>query len=76
MPAGLLRGQPFQLADWQVAWLRGALAPGIREAGLSVARKNGKSGLVAALVLAHLVGPLRQPAWRAVRVQLDGQPGE
>ena len=66
VPAGLLRGQPFALADWQVAWLRGALAPGIREAGLSVARKNGKSGLVAALLLAHLVGPLRQPAWRAV----------
>ena len=32
VPAGLLRGQPFALADWQVAWLRGALAPGIREA--------------------------------------------
>ena len=66
VPAGLLRGQPFALADWQVDWLRGALASGIREAGLSVARKNGKSGLVAALVLAHLVGPLRRPAWRAV----------
>ena len=54
VPAGLLRGQPFALADWQVDWLRGALASGIREAGLSVARKNGKSSLVAALVLAHL----------------------
>ena len=72
VPAGLLRGQPFALADWQVDWLRGALAPGIREAGLSVARKNGKSGLVAALVLAHLVGPLRRPAWRAVVCSLTG----
>ena len=72
VPAGLLRGQPFQLADWQVDWLRGALASGIREAGLSVARKNGKSGLVAALVLAHLVGPLRRPAWRAVVCSLTG----
>ena len=72
VPAGLLRGQPFTLADWQVAWLRGALAPGIREAGLSVARKNGKSGLVAALLLAHLVGPLRRPAWRAVVCSLTG----
>ena len=73
VPAGLLRGQPFALADWQVDWLRGALASGIREAGLSVARKNGKSGLVAALVLAHLVGPLRRPAWRAVVCSLDGK---
>ena len=72
VPAGLLRGQPFALADWQVDWLRGALASGIREAGLSVARKNGKSGLVAALVLAHLVGPLRRPAWRAVVCSLTG----
>ena len=72
VPAGLLRGQPFALGDWQVDWLRGALAPGIREAGLSVARKNGKSGLVAALVLAHLVGPLRRPAWRAVVCSLTG----
>ena len=60
------------MADWQVDWLRGALASGIREAGLSVARKNGKSGLVAALVLAHLVGPLRRPAWRAVVCSLTG----
>ena len=59
VPAGLLRGQPFALADWQVDWLRGALAPGIREAGLSVARKNGKA--------LALTTPLPTPAgWRTM----------
>ena len=41
--------------------------------GLSIARKNGKSGLVAALVLAYLVGPLNAEHWRGLVVSLTGQ---
>ena len=38
VPTGPLRGQPFKIADWQRGFLSAALGPGIREAGLSVAR--------------------------------------
>ena len=72
VPSGPLRGQPFRVPQWQRDWLTGALGSGIREAGLSCGRKNGKSGLVAMLVLAHLVGPLHQPEWRALVVSLTG----
>lgn len=73
VPTGPLFGQPFRLGDWQRDFLAGALGPGIREAGLSVARKNGKSGLIAALLLAYLVGPLRSANWRAVVTSLTAK---
>lgn len=66
VPAGPLRGQPLRLGKWQVGWLRGALAPDTHEAGLSVARKNGKSGLVAVALLAHLSGPANVPQWHCL----------
>ena len=66
VPSGPLRGQPFRLPDWQQRFIREAMAPGVREAGLSVARKNGKTGLVAALVLAHLCGPWSRGDWRGL----------
>ena len=72
VPTGPLRGQPYKLDSWQREWLSSALAPGVREAGLSVARKNGKSGLVSALLLACLCGPLNAPNWRGVCVSLTG----
>lgn len=72
VPTGPLRGQPFRIAPWQRDYLLAALAAGIREAGLSVARKNGKSGLIAALLLAHLAGPLNSPMWRGIVVSLTG----
>ena len=72
VPAGPLRGQPFQLPEWQRDFARAAFAPECQEAGLSVARKNGKTGLIAALVLAHLIGPLNRPRWRAVTVSMTG----
>ena len=72
VPTGPLRGKPYRLDGWQREWLSKALAPGVREAGLSVARKNGKSGLVAALLLCYLVGPLNAPNFRAVVVSLTG----
>ena len=72
VPTGPLRGQPFKIPTWQREWITGAMGPGKREAGLSCARKNGKTGLVAAIVLAHMVGPLHVPDWRAVVVSLTG----
>ena len=33
VPAGLLRGQPFALADWQVDWLRGRSRRGFARRG-------------------------------------------
>ena len=72
VPFGLLMGQPFKIPGWQRDWLTNALAPGIREAALSCGRKNGKSGLIAALILAHMVGPLHTAEWRAIVVSLTG----
>lgn len=66
VPDGPMAGQPFVIDDWQYTWLRGAYAYGVREAGLSVARKNGKSGLIAAVLLAHLDGPLTRDYWRGL----------
>ena len=72
VPTGPLRGQPFHVPSWQRLFLVEALGPGIREAGLSVGRKNGKSGLIAAVLLSYLVGPLNTPQWRGVVVSLTG----
>ena len=54
------------VAAFAVDWLREALAPGVREAGLFVARKNAKSAVVAVLLLACLSGdgPLRRAGFR------------
>ncbi|WP_375414637.1 terminase large subunit [uncultured Bradyrhizobium sp.] len=38
-------------------WVNGRLLRRVRRAILSIARKNGKTALIAALVLVHLVGP-------------------
>ena len=73
IPSGLRAGEPLRLAEWQIEWLKGALAPGIREAGLSIARKNAKSSLVAILLLAYLAGPLRFPGFRGLVTSLTGR---
>ena len=65
VPDGPLAGRPFQVAPFQERFLRGALSPQVREAGLSIARKNGKSALCAILILGYLDGPLNTPNWRA-----------
>ena len=72
IPTGRLTGQPFLLEEWQVDFLRDALAKDTREAALSCARKSGKSGLIAAVILCYLCGPLNQPNWRAIVVSLTG----
>ena len=73
VPTGPLRDRSFRLDPWQIEWMRRALADDIREAGLSVARKNGKSGLVAVLLLAHLCGPLNAAEWRGLVTSLTGE---
>jgi phage terminase large subunit-like protein len=52
------------LRDWQKRFIRDVYEPHgadgrrlVRRAVLSIGRKNGKTALIAALVLAHLVGP-------------------
>ena len=73
VPSGPLRGQPFRLDDWQCAFLKAALADGVQEAGLSVARKNGKTGLISALLLAYLCGPLTRADFRGLVTSLTGR---
>ena len=72
VPSGPLTGQPFRIYDWQHNWLAAAFRPGVREAGLSIARKNGKSGFIAAVLLGHLVGPFNRTDWRGVVASLTG----
>jgi phage terminase large subunit-like protein len=59
VPEGKLLGKPMVLGPFQVKFIRDIYdnPAGTRLAILSVARKNGKSGLIAAILLAHLVGP-------------------
>ena len=58
-PDGEHVGKPMLLADFQKQFIVDVYdnPAGTRRAILSVARKNGKSGLIAGLLLAHLVGP-------------------
>ena len=72
VPVGLLAGQPFRIEDWQRDFLRDALQTGVREAALCCPRKNGKSGLIASLVLYYLAGPGNRENWRAICVSLTG----
>jgi phage terminase large subunit-like protein len=56
-------GHPFKLDKWEKDFIRDVYEPHrgtrrmVRRAILSVARKNGKTALIAAIVLAHLIGP-------------------
>jgi phage terminase large subunit-like protein len=56
-------GKPFKLEPFQKPFIRAIYEPhlglrrAVRRAILSMARKNGKTALIAAIVLAHLVGP-------------------
>jgi phage terminase large subunit-like protein len=60
-PEGEHVGKPFVLADFQKKFILDVYdnKEGTRRAYLSIARKNGKSGLIAALLLAHIIGPER-----------------
>jgi len=61
--AGVFAGQPFEVRPWQRQFLEAVYGLDenderpVRTAVLSMARKNGKSGLAAGLALCHLCGP-------------------
>lgn len=64
IPSGIGQGKPFKLRLWQKLFIANVYGPQdaklnrkIRRAILSVARKNGKTALAAALILVHLIGP-------------------
>src|SRR3954453_8603125 len=61
--SGKLAGTNLRVRPWQRAFIEAVYATDaagnrvVRTALLTLPRKNGKSGIVAALALAHLVGP-------------------
>lgn len=58
VPRGHGAGKPVRLRDFQQEIIRGAFAPGVRTALVSLPRGNGKTALAAMLALAELfVGP-------------------
>jgi phage terminase large subunit-like protein len=64
VPSGIGQGEAFSLDEFQKAFIRDVYAEyapdwerRVRRAILSIARKNGKTALIAALVLVHLIGP-------------------
>lgn len=65
VPSGSGQGKPFRMRDWQRKFIHDVYEPidpktgfrQVRRAILSMGRKNGKTALIAALVLCHLVGP-------------------
>ena len=68
VPSGTGQGKPFKLQKWQRDFIKDVYEPtlpdgrrAVRRAILSMARKNGKTALIAAIALAHLVGPERVP---------------
>ena len=59
IPEGSKVGEPLVLEKFQRDFVKAIYdnKHGTRSAFLSVARKNGKSALIAAILLAHIVGP-------------------
>ncbi len=59
VPEGTLLGKPVKLLDFQKRFILAVYdnPAGTSRAYLSIARKNGKTGLIACLLLAHIVGP-------------------
>lgn len=59
VPEGDLVGQPLELMEFQKQFIRDVYdnPHGTGQAILSLGRKNGKTSIMAVLILAHLVGP-------------------
>lgn len=57
VPEGKDVGRPVRLRPWQRQIIEGIYEPNVRRVIISLGRKNGKTALVAMLVLAHLIGP-------------------
>lgn len=58
VPEGERVGKPLVLAPFQKKFVADICRPGVRRGLLSIARKNGKTVFIAALMLAHVCGPL------------------
>src|SRR5512139_1848421 len=58
-PEGAHVGKPIKLAPFQKKFIKAIYdnKRGTHTAYLSIARKNGKTSLIAGIMLAHLVGP-------------------
>lgn len=57
VPEGAFVGQPVKLRPWQREIIASIYDQPTRQALVTLGRKNGKSALIAMLVLVHLVGP-------------------
>lgn len=63
IPEGPKAGHPLKLAPFQKQFVRGALAPDVNTAVLSIGRGNAKTALAAGIALGALLGEWdRQPA--------------
>ena len=62
VPEGSKVGQPIVLAPFQKRFIKAIYdnKAGTRRAILGIARKNGKSALIAGIMLAHIIGPETQ----------------
>ena len=71
-------GAPFKLLAWQRRFIRGAFAPDVQTAALSIARANGKSVLVAAIGAAaiDIDGALVEPMGETIIVASSFQQGQ
>ena len=63
VPSGINQGKPFKLEKFQKDFINDVYGPTrygkrkVRRAVFSLGRKNGKTALIAAIVINHLVGP-------------------
>ncbi len=75
--SGIRAGERMEVLAFQEQFVRGIYATEttrrrvVRLAALSVARGNGKSGLLAGLGLAHLLGPCNEPYGECYTAALD-----
>jgi phage terminase large subunit-like protein len=75
--SGQHAGKPLKLRPWQRRMIERIYATDrtgarlVRQAVVSMGRKNGKSALAAALALAHLVGPEAVPRGQVVSAAAD-----
>ena len=63
---GRLAGQSLSILPWQRKFVRGAFAPGVQSAALSVGRGNGKTAFLSGIAAATLDGPLHVPRGETV----------
>lgn len=76
--AGPLAGSKMNVRDWQRSFLKALYDPTapdgtrlVRTAILSMARKNGKTGLLAGLALCHLLGPEAESRGQVISCAVD-----